>query len=189
MTTTIKGFFFDLDGTLVNTYEADFLAYRDAIKEVTGIVVDRDAFMSTNGMEMRQKLEILAPGITSEQADKIAAGKKKFYKNHIHTTIPNETLLAFMIDMAEHHTIALVTTAKQQNAETVLEKYGISDLFDVKVFGDGVTYAKPHPESYLKALALSGLEASEVLAFEDSKSGLDSAHAAGIKTIHVRNFA
>ncbi|MBP9738450.1 HAD family phosphatase [Candidatus Saccharibacteria bacterium] len=189
MATTIKGFFFDLDGTLVNTYEADFYAYRDAIEQVMGVVVERDAFMGTNGMEMRQKLEILTPGVTPEQANAVAAGKKKFYKNHMHTTVPNETLLAFMADMAKHYTVALVTTAKQQNAQTVLEKYGISDLFDIKVFGDSVKNAKPHPESYLKALELSGLDANEVLAFEDSISGLESAHAAGIKTIHIRSFA
>ena len=53
MASIIKGFFFDLDGTLVNTYEADFYAYRDAIEEATGIVIERDAFMGTNGMEMR----------------------------------------------------------------------------------------------------------------------------------------
>ena len=185
----IKGFFFDLDGTLVNTYEADFYAYRDAIEQTLGVVINRNAFLSTNGMEMRQKLEILTPGVTSEQADKVALGKKKFYKNHMHTTVPNETLLAFMADMAEHHTIALVTTAKQQNAETVLEKYSISDLFDIKIFGDGVINAKPHPESYLKALELSGLLADEVLAFEDSKSGLESARAAGIRAIHIRSFS
>lgn len=185
----IKGLFFDLDGTLVNTYEADFLAYRDAIREATGITVEREAFMSTNGMEMRKKLELLTPDVTSEQVEMIATGKKKFYKNYMHETTPNESLLAFLKDMAEHHTTALVTTAKQQNAEAVLGEYGISDLFDIKVFGDGVVNAKPHPESYLKALELTGLSADEVLAFEDSTSGLESAHAAGIKTIHVRSFA
>lgn len=185
----IKGLFFDLDGTLVNTYEADFLAYRDAIEEVMGVSVEREAFMATNGMEMRQKLAVLVPGFTTEQANQIAAGKKKHYKNHLHATVPNDSLLAFLADMAEHHVTALVTTAKQQNAEAVLEKYGISNLFDIKIFGDGVANPKPHPESYLKALEISGLPADEVLAFEDSESGIESAHAAGIKTIHVRSFA
>lgn len=185
---TIKGFFFDLDGTLVNTYEADFLAYRDAIHEATGITVEREAFMNTNGMEMRKKLELLTPDVTPEQSERIAAGKKKFYKNYLHKTIPNASLIAFLKDMAKYHTIALVTTAKQQNAEAVLREYGIADIFDLKVFGDGVQNAKPHPESYLKALELSDLTADEVLAFEDSESGLESARAAGIKTIHIRSF-
>lgn len=185
---TIKGFFFDLDGTLVNTYEADYLAYRDAIEEVTGIRVDRDDFMKTNGMEMREKLRTLTPGIDPEQIPLVAAGKKKHYKKYLHLTIPNETLINFMADMASDHAMALVTTAKRQNAEAVIEAHGIAKYFSVCVYGDEVSNSKPHPESYLLALQRSGLAAEEVLAFEDSKSGVDAAHSAGIKTIHIRSF-
>jgi len=183
-----KGLFFDLDGTLVNTYEADFLAYRDAIREATGVTVDRDAFMSTNGMEMKQKLKLLTPDATEEQVQGVAAGKKKYYKNYLDKTVPNESLIAFLADMRAHHTTALVTTAKRQNAELVLEAHGIYEYFDVFVFGDEVVEAKPHPESYLRALELTGLNPDEVLAFEDSQTGLDAAHSAGIKTIRIRSF-
>lgn len=186
---TLKGLFFDLDGTLVNTYEADFMAYRDAIEEATGITIEHDAFMATNGMEMKKKLEILTPDITHDQVSQVAAGKKKYYKNYLHKTIPNESLIAFLKDMAEYHTTALVTTAKQQNAEAVLNEYGIANVFDVKIFGDGVSSPKPDPESYLKALEATGLLADEVLAFEDSQTGIDAAHAAGIKTVHIRSFS
>lgn len=185
---TIKGFFFDLDGTLVNTYEADFLAYRDAIEEVTGVKVSRKAFMATNGMEMKEKLKQLTPGIAHDAEAEIAEGKKRHYKKYLHITIPNLALIKFLADLASDHVIALVTTAKQQNAEAVLEAHDISRYFSVKVFGDEVKNSKPHPESYLLALERAGLGADEVLAFEDSPSGLESAHAAGIKTIHIRSF-
>lgn len=185
---TIKGFFFDLDGTLVNTYEADFLAYRDAIKEVTGVEVSQEDFMATNGMEMREKLKILTPGVTQDEEVSVAAGKKKHYKKYLHLTIPNKALIQFLTDLSKDHVIALVTTAKRQNAEAVLEAHDISQYFSVKVFGDEVKNSKPHPESYLLALERAGLGADEVLAFEDSPSGLEAAHAAGIKTIHIRSF-
>lgn len=185
---TIKGFFFDLDGTLVNTYEADFLAYRDAIEEVTGTRVKRDDFMTTNGMEMREKLRILTPSIKPDQIDAVAVGKKKHYKKYLHLTIPNETLISFLSDMAQDHVVALVTTAKRHNAEAVIEAHGIAKYFSVCVYGDEVSNSKPHPESYLRALERTGLASEEVLAFEDSKSGIDAAHAAGIRTIHIRSF-
>jgi HAD superfamily hydrolase (TIGR01509 family) len=185
---TLKGFFFDLDGTLVNTYEADFLAYRDAIEEVTGVRVEREDFMVTNGMEMREKLKFLTPDINPEQIPDVAAGKKKHYKKYLHLTIPNKTLISFLSDMANDHVIALVTTAKKQNAEAVIEAHGIAQYFSVSVYGDEVSNSKPHPESYLLALERAGLDAEEVLAFEDSKSGIDAAHAAGIRTIHIRSF-
>lgn len=184
----IKGLFFDLDGTLVNTYEADYLAYRDAIKEVAGVDVDRDSFAKTHGQEARQKLDYLAPGLSDEDIDRVRHAKKNHYPKYLQHTTPNTTLIDFLRDMSQHHVTAIVTTAKSHNAEAVLEAHGLTDLFEIKVYGDDVKDAKPHPESYLLALERSGLRADEVIAFEDSQSGLDAARAAGLATIHIRSF-
>lgn len=185
---TVKGLFFDLDGTLVNTYEADYLAYRDAIKDVTGVDVDSDSFAKTHGQEAKQKLESLAPGLSDEDVERVRQAKKAHYPKYLHRTVPNDTLINFLRDVAQHHVTAVVTTAKSHNAEAVLEAHGLSDLFEIKVYGDDVQHAKPHPESYLLALERSGLQASEVIAFEDSQTGIDAAQAAGIATIHIRSF-
>lgn len=184
----IKGLFFDLDGTLVNTYEADYLAYRDAIREVAGIEVDKESFAKTHGQEAKQKLDSLAPGLLDEGVERVRQAKKAHYPKYLHHTVPNETLINFLKDMAQHHVTAIVTTAKSHNAEAVLEAHGLIDLFEVRVYGDDVEHAKPHPESYLLALERSGLQANEVIAFEDSQSGLDAARAAGLATIHIRSF-
>lgn len=185
---TIKGFFFDLDGTLVNTYDADYFAYRDAIKDVVGVDIDKESFAKTHGQEAKQKLELLAPGLSDEGVEQVRRAKKAHYPKYLQHTIPNGTLINFLRDMAKHHKTAIVTTAKSHNAEAVLEAHGITDLFDIKVYGDDVKHAKPHPESYTIALERSGLEAGEVIAFEDSQSGIEAAQAAGIATIHIRSF-
>lgn len=185
---TIKGFFFDLDGTLVDTYEADYLAYRDAIEEVAGISIDRESFAKTHGQEAKQKLESLVPGLSNEDVERVRQSKKSHYPKYLHHTVPNETLINFLRDMAQHHVTAIVTTAKSHNAEAVLKAHSLESLFKVKVYGDDVEHAKPHPESYLLALERSGLQASEVIAFEDSQSGLEAAHAAGLAAIHIRSF-
>ena len=51
---------------------------------------------------------------------------------------------------------------------------------------DQVVMAKPNPEAYLKALELSGLHSYEVLAFEDSISGIQAAKAAGIQVLKIK---
>lgn len=186
----IKGFFFDLDGTLVDTYEADFMAYRDAIKEITGKTVSREDFYKTNGYEMREKLKML--GFTKLGEDdilRIAAGKKAHYRKYLHLTRPNKSLFDFLESNARDHTVVLVTTAKEQNARLVLEAHGIIQHFTHLVFGDQVVRPKPHPEAYLKALTETGLKPEEVVAFEDSESGIESAAAAGISVIRIRDFA
>ncbi|KQZ70394.1 hydrolase [Nocardioides sp. Root151] len=61
------------------------------------------------------------------------------------------------------------------------------DTFDVVVTGDTVSRGKPHPEPYLKGAALLGVEPGEVLAIEDSNTGVRSAVAAGCTVLVVPN--
>lgn len=58
-------------------------------------------------------------------------------------------------------------------------------IFDVVVTGDAVGYGKPHPEPYLTAARLLGVDATSCVAIEDSPAGVASAVAAGVPTIAV----
>ena len=189
MTTTIKGFFFDLDGTLVNTHEANFRAYKQAVNEITGAELDDDLMDRIKlGESSNEFLPSLLPDSTKEHVDAINARKKEVYPSHLHASELNTYLSTFLQQMSEEYITALVTTAKKDNAEAVLAEHGITDYFSFKVFGHDVSAMKPDPEAYLLALEKSGLNADEVIAFEDSQKGIDAATAAGIKTIHIRNF-
>jgi beta-phosphoglucomutase-like phosphatase (HAD superfamily) len=72
-------------------------------------------------------------------------------------------------------------------AKEVVDSIGF-DAFDVIVAGDDVIHGKPHPEPYLKAAELLGVDPKDCVAFEDSISGLRSAEAAGTKAVGVRNI-
>ena len=61
------------------------------------------------------------------------------------------------------------------------------DTFDVVVTGDAVSQGKPHPEPYLKAAALLGIDPAHALAIEDSNTGARSAEAAGCTVLVVPN--
>jgi HAD superfamily hydrolase (TIGR01509 family) len=82
---------------------------------------------------------------------------------------------------------ALVTMSMHRMAKEVVDSIGF-DAFDVIVAGDDVIHGKPHPEPYLKAAELLGVNPKDCVAFEDSISGLRSAEAAGTKAVGVRNI-
>lgn len=82
---------------------------------------------------------------------------------------------------------ALVTMSMRSMAQTVADAIGF-DAFDVIVAGDEVQMGKPHPEPYLKAAELLGVEISDCIAFEDSATGMMSAESAGAHTIGVPNL-
>lgn len=189
MTNTIKGFFFDLDGTLVNTHESNYRAYQQAIQEITGKTVG-DALKEEikNGESSSFFLPRLLEGAPDDVIRQIRDRKKQVYSEHLHVSELNEFLSVFLENMSPHHVTALVTTAKEANAKEVLDVHGLADYFDFCIFGDEVTKMKPHPEAYLKALERSGLTPDEVIAFEDSERGVEAAVAAGIQTIKIRTF-
>jgi HAD superfamily hydrolase (TIGR01509 family) len=79
---------------------------------------------------------------------------------------------------------ALVTMSLRSMAEVVVESMGFP-AFDVIVSGDDVQHAKPHPEPYLRAAELLGVEITECVALEDSPTGLASAIESGAVAVGI----
>ena len=75
---------------------------------------------------------------------------------------------------------ALVTSSHAVLASPFADAVG---LFDVVVAGDDVTHSKPHPEPYLRAARLRGLDPQVCGAVEDSPSGVAAALAAGARVV------
>lgn len=184
----IQGFFFDLDGTLVDTHRANFEAYRRALAEFN-VEITYEQFKKTIGHQAQTYLPWLAPGLASKEYKKIAERKAVHYQDVMHLTAANKSLLQFLNAIRPNHVVALVTTAKRENANAVLLHYGLADIFDVVVASDDVYASKPSPECYQLALKKVGLEAKEVIAFEDSSPGAAAAEAAGIAVVRIERFA
>jgi HAD superfamily hydrolase (TIGR01509 family) len=82
---------------------------------------------------------------------------------------------------------ALVTMSYRRLAEEVISR-GPADTFDVVVTGDEVTHGKPHPEPYLRAAELLGVDVADCVAIEDSPPGIASALASGARTLGVQHI-
>jgi HAD superfamily hydrolase (TIGR01509 family) len=81
---------------------------------------------------------------------------------------------------------ALVTMSWQRFVAPILEQLP-ADTFAAVVTGDMVELGKPHPEPYLTAAALLGVDPEHCLAVEDSNTGAKSAEAAGCLVLCVPN--
>lgn len=185
----IKGFFFDLDGTLVNTHESNFRAYRQAVEELTGKTLGDELKESIkSGQSSSAFLPALLPELDAVAVLAIRTRKKEIYPDHLKESELNEYLSSFLAQISEDHVTALVTTSKHQNGLEVIRQHGLEQYFNFTVFGDEVGEMKPSPEAYQLALKRANLTADEVLAFEDSPQGIAAAEAAGIRVVHIRHF-
>ena len=83
--------------------------------------------------------------------------------------------------------VAIVSGAMRAEIEPVVAAAGLAPLFRGIVAADDVFHGKPHPEGYLTALALLGVDApGEVLAIEDTEAGIAAAEAAGMRVLAKR---
>jgi len=175
---------FDLDGTLVDTDEVHFAAFGEVLAPY-GVAIDWEIYRAKimGASNAAITAEFLAHVPMAEHVA-IMDRKEALYRERLGSieALPG---LAALLRFAEeaHLPCAIVTNAPRLNAELVLAALQLSGRFPTVVIGGELPLTKPHPLPYLEALRLLGADASASVAFEDSRSGVASAHAAGLAVI------
>jgi HAD superfamily hydrolase (TIGR01509 family) len=80
---------------------------------------------------------------------------------------------------------AVASNSPRRFVEAALRSAGLDDLFADVVTADDVDQAKPAPDLYLRACADLAAEPARSVAFEDSRTGIASARAAGLFVVGV----
>ncbi|WP_019548987.1 HAD family hydrolase [Streptomyces sulphureus] len=91
-----------------------------------------------------------------------------------------------LLELATAHgtPVALVTASGRPVVDLVLRTLG-AERFACTVTADDTARSKPHPDPYLAATDLLGVEPSDCLAVEDTPTGVASALAAGCRVLGV----
>lgn len=141
---------FDLDGTLFNTDDVNYHAYKDALSKY-GYDLDREYFVTKcNGRHYKTFLpEIM--GDTKHMED-VHEAKKKAYAGHLDKAKVNEHLFRMIDDMKTDYHISLVTTASKANSNEILRFYGYEDFFEYMITQEDLTKMKPDPEAFILAM-------------------------------------
>ena len=176
----------DLDGTLVDSREANFLAYSRAFQHV-GRELERELFDRGFGLRAEEFFFTTASGASEDEKRMIRSEKSRIYRECFDLVRVNESLVAFLRGQS-HLRIGLVTSASRDNAKQVLDAFGLSNLFAFEVFGEDVRSAKPAPDAFLKAAELAGCAPEACLAFEDSPAGIESASGAGCQIMRIQGW-
>lgn len=80
---------------------------------------------------------------------------------------------------------AVVTSSGRPWVERHFNHHDLTRRFAGIITRDDVENRKPHPEPYLKAATLLGHAPQDILAIEDSPTGVASAHASGMMTVMI----
>ncbi|MHC4050540.1 HAD family hydrolase [Bradyrhizobium sp. 25ACV] len=183
-----RALLFDIDGTLADTDPLHLKAFNQVLGP-RGHVFDHARFSrELQGFANVAIGERFLPDEAPERRASILDEKEEVFRTLVAGQIEPLPGLMALLDRADAAGIPMVavTNAPRLNAELLLSGLGISHRFKALVIGAELPHGKPHPLPYQEGLRFVGASAEASIAFEDSRTGVQSATAAGIPTIGVR---
>lgn len=181
---------FDFDGVLANTERLHLRAIQDALAAHGRALDERAYYERFLGFgdrdvftELARELDWTLDDVT---IDRLMSLKSDRFRHHLAAGEALFPQAAACIDgLGARYPLAIASGSLRGEIEHILSAAGLRHAFRAIVGADDVMNGKPAPEPYLKAAALLGIPPAEAIAIEDSRWGLESARAAGLRTIGV----
>ena len=89
--------------------------------------------------------------------------------------------------LSDRWPLGLASSSNREVIDAVLSTAGIADRFRATVSSEEVERGKPAPDVYLEAARRLGVEPRRSAAVEDSRNGIRSAKAAGMRVVAIPN--
>ncbi|MCP9000333.1 HAD-IA family hydrolase [Pseudarthrobacter sp. RMG13] len=178
-TLTCRAVLFDMDGTLVDStpiveqvWSEFALRYNLDYAEI---------LRTSHGVQAIDTVRRFAPAGADVTALTAELGAMERVRTEGIVPLPGA---AELLTSLPGDAVALVTSADRVLAEIRMNAAGLA-MPATAVTADRITRGKPHPEGYLHAAELLGVQPAEALVFEDAPAGIEAALAAGIRTVAI----
>jgi len=185
----LRGFLFDLDGTLVDSERETAEAMARALLRGQGIAIeqyDRDFIIGRSWLAIYDSLKSRYPQLNWNREEMIARTamlRDEVFAEQGITVLPGAREV---MRWTATHPRALVTGSSRVEVTQVLPLISEHARFEPIVAAEDVGRSKPAPDGYLKAIAALGIPAGECLVIEDSTAGIAAGRAAGCIVLAVR---
>ena len=177
----IRGFIFDMDGTLFDT-EKLYRAFWYVVAEQRGFHVDDEMLSRMRGMALPKGaliFETRNPEFSyyEERRRRMELVYEEVDRNGVPEKPGLRKLLAFL--RAQGYRTAVASSSPEAQVQRYMERNGLTEQFDVLLGGDAVENGKPAPDLFLLAAEKLGLPPAECVVVEDSENGIRAGAAAG----------
>jgi mannitol-1-/sugar-/sorbitol-6-phosphatase len=179
ITLTARAVLFDMDGTLVDSTAV--------VEQVWGEFAARygldiaEILRTSHGVQAGDTVRRFAPVGSDVMALTAELGAMERVRTEGIVALPGA---ADLLRSLPADAVALVTSADRVLADIRMEAAGLA-MPATAVTAELVTRGKPHPEGYLRAAELLGVDPADAVIFEDAPAGIAAGLAAGIRTIGV----
>jgi beta-phosphoglucomutase len=192
----LRAVVFDFDGVIANSEPLHLRAFQDVLGDAGVTLTEADYYAHYLGFDDAGVFRAVdaARGARFTHADIDALVSRKAVRLE---AMEHDTSLVFpgaaaaIRRMAAAVPVAIASGAREQEIRRVLDREQLTSLFGAIVSADSRISPKPSPEPYLRAVSELGtvrgqsIPAGDCVAVEDSTWGLQSARAAGMRTVAI----
>ena len=195
---SLRAIVFDFDGVIADSEPLHFRGYRDVLAGEGVALSEPDYYAHYLGFDDVGAFEAIGQrhgaAWTGAQIRELVARKAvrlEELERDVSVLFPGAA--DAIRRAAAAMPIAIASGALGDEIRRVLAREELLTCFTAIVAAEDTAVSKPAPDPYLRALALLApscgdrLHASECVAIEDSQWGLESARAAGLRTVAVTN--
>jgi HAD superfamily hydrolase (TIGR01509 family) len=178
---------FDMDGVLFDT-ETQYEKAAIAAGRELGVEITSEFFRTTVGSPWPVVRQQLLDRYGADLAvDELAETSRRLFLELTETQEILKPGVVELLDLLDALRLprAVATSSSRPTVERHLRRHGLVDRFGgIAAHGDYARH-KPHPDPFLKAAELLGVDPTACLAIEDSHHGVRSASSAGMMTVMV----
>lgn len=182
-----KALLFDFDGTIVDSMPAHNQAWLKALA-AQGVTLDLQELNDLAGVPNLQTAEIFIQRYKLETSAKDLASAKE---SQFEKSLPSLQEITPVTEIIRNHSqnkrMAIVSGSPRHRIEEGLNYFKLHPYFLTLISSDDAIPGKPHPAPFLLASQKLGVAPEHCLVFEDGLAGIESARAAQMTVVHIRN--
>lgn len=182
----------DLDGTLVDSEELHWLAWRETMAR-EGIPITREQFRATFGLRNDAIILKWLPEASPAGIVRVGERKEVSYRRRVAAEgvgpLPGAADWVKRLG-AEGWRQAVASSGPRRNVEVSLRALGFSERIQAIASAEDVKKGKPDPQVFLTAAKRLRTEPGRCIVVEDAAAGVEAGRRAGMATIGLsRNGA
>jgi beta-phosphoglucomutase len=181
---------FDFDGVLANSEPLHLRAYQAVLGDL-GISIEREEYYASYlGFDDVGAFKAIARTRQQDWSDQQIAGlvarKTRVFDDMLGSAaVLYPTAAACVERLAERFPIGIASGALRHEIEAVLRSSSLDRHIRFIVAAGETLLSKPAPDPYRRAAELHGLPSDRCVAIEDSRWGIESAKAAGLRCVGI----
>jgi len=177
----IRAVLFDIDGTLLDTFDFIYGAFEFAFKEHGIPALSRADISNLMGGPLEEVYQTMAPGFDPTL---LAQSHRTYQSDNLRLVKLFPSTIEVLEALKQSGMkLAAITTRSLRTSVRSLEMTEIAKYFDIIISAEDVSFHKPHPEPLLKALDVLGVKPQEAIMVGDTRADIMAGKNAGTKTV------